>query len=385
MPFPIENAMRRLVLPALCLTLAVIDARAAEVDVWIGTTTPADGDSRGVYHLTLDEEAGRLSRATLAAEAVEPGFLAAHPSLDVVYSTGDVDGEPSVTAWRVVRDGERASLERLNAQPIGDGGSAHVAVDQTGRVLLSAQYGGGSAASFPLDDDGAIGPRASLIEHDTPSGVVADRQASCHPHWVGVSPDNRFVLVPDLGADRVFVHRLDPDSAKLTEHSAAPTPPGGGPRHFTFHPAGREGYVVNELELSLSRLTFDAAAGELMVVQTIPTLSESQKAAERFNSGSEVRVHPTGRFVYCANRGHDSITAFAIDQATGELSLIEQEPIRGAWPRNFALSPSGRWLLAAGRDSHTLAVFEIDPNTGELQYTLHTRSVPHPICVLVDE
>ena len=143
--------------------------------------------------------------------------------------------------------------------------------------------------------------------------------------------------------------------------------------------------MVNELTMSLSRLSFDQQQGALAVVQTIPTLTESQRAGERFNSGSEVRVHPSGKFVYSANRGHDSITAFRVDAQSGELSLIENEPVRGSWPRNFNLSPSGKWLLAAGRDSHTLAVFEIDQATGELQYTLNTVYVPSPICVTVGE
>lgn len=366
---------------ALC---AFGPATAETYDVWVGTTTPAGGPSRGVYHLTLDETRGRLSAARLVAEAEEPGFLVVGDDGRRLYAAADAEGVPSIAAYRVRGDDEdRVVLDLINTQPVGDGGACHVALDRTGRVLLSAQYGGGSVASFPIAEDGSVGPRASLLKHDEPSGVVPDRQGACHPHWVGVSPDNRFVLVPDLGADRIDVHALDAANARITPHGSAPTVPGGGPRHFKLHPTLPVGYVVNELAMSLSAFDWDSDRGALSLRQTAPTLSDAQRDGERFNSGSEVRIHPSGRFVYSANRGHDSITVFRVDPATGDLSLVETEPVRGAWPRNFNVSPSGRWLLAAGRDSHTLAVFEIDQATGALQYTLHTAYVPSPICVAI--
>jgi len=369
--------MRSILLTLLMATTTSITiASGAERDVWIGTATPHDGQAEGIYHLTFDDETGKLSRATLVAEQAGAGFLARHPTLPVLYSTGN-----GVSSWRI--EGKR--LEPLNAQPTGDGGAAHITVDRTGKVLLSAQYGGGSITSYPLAADGSIGERATLMEHADPSGVVKNRQASCHPHWVGTSPDNRFVLVPDLGADKIYVYRLDAATGQLTRHGSVDTPPGGGPRHFKFHPSGRWGYVVNEMALTVSVLDWNADQGELTLRQTIPTLSEEQKAGETTNSGSEIRVHPTGKFVYAANRGHDTITAFAVGDSNGELTLIEQEPVRGSIPRNFNLDPTGRWLLAAGRDSNTLAVFAIDQETGALRYTQQTASVPAPICVVVGE
>lgn len=357
-----------------CLT-----APANELDVWIGTATPAGGPSRGIYHLTFDDESGKLSEATLAAETSQPGFLARHPRLPVMYSTVD-SGGGAVAAWRI--DG--ATLTPLGEVPTGDGGPCHVSVDRTGNVLFSTQYGGGSVCSFRLSNDGSIAGRVSIVEHAEPSGVVPGRQQACHPHWAGLSPDNRFVLVPDLGADRIYIHRLNAETAELTRHGSVKTPPGGGPRHFKFHPTRPVGYVVNELTMSLSVFDWDADVGTLTLKQTIPTLTTEQIAGETFNSGSEIRVHPSGRFVYAANRGHDSITAYAVDPATGELSLVETEPIRGSWPRNFNLDPSGRWLLAAGRDSNTLAVFAIDADTGALQYVRETAEVASPICVVIE-
>ena len=351
---------------------------AAELDVWIGTGNPKS-EPAGIYHLTLDDQTGQLSSAQMMVERTGAGFLAMHPTLDVLYATGE-----SLSAWRIVRNQGDVQLVLINEQPTQSGKAAHVSVDQTGRVLMSAQYGSGTVCSFPLNSDGSIGQIASKIEHNEPSNVIASRQDACHPHWIGTSPDNRFVFVPDLGADKIFVYALDTATAKLTRHGAATTPPGGGARHFKFHPTLPVGYVVNELAMSLSTMSFDADQGTLKLKQTVPTLSEEQISAELFNSGSEVRVHPSGNFVYSGNRGHDSISAFSVNQTTGELTLTQQEPIRGCWPRNFNLAPSGKWLLAAGAESNTLAVFKIDQGTGKLQYARAIASVPAPICVLVE-
>jgi 6-phosphogluconolactonase len=378
--------MRTLLLSLFFVTTAT----AAERDVWIGTQQPRNGETPGIYHLTFNDQTGALSPATLAAEQAGAGFLALHPSLPVLYSTGQGTFDagatgPAVSSWKIVRTEGRARLEPINAMPTGDDRAVQLAVDARGQVLLSAQYWGGSVTSYPLAADGSTGAYVSLVEHDEPSGVVPERQQAAHPHWVGTSPDNRFVIVPDLGADKIYLYKLDAKTAELAPHGSVDVPPGSGPRHFKFHPSGRFGYVLNELAMTLSLFDWNAEAGVLVLRQTIATLSAAQLAESDANSGSEVRVHPSGRFVYAANRGHDSITVFAVDQASGRLTLVENEPIRGSLPRNFDLDPTGRWLLAAGCDSNTLTVFAIDPATGALRYTRQTVFVPVPICVLVAE
>lgn len=351
---------------------------AEEVDIWIGTTTPRNGLSKGIYHARFDSENGKLTQPELAAEISNPGFLALHPKVDVLYATGTIDGEPSLVAYRI--EGQELSL--LSSQPIGDGGAAHLSTDRTGNVLMSAQYGGGSTAIYPLKEDGSIGPQSKLVKHEGGSGVVDRRQDKPHAHWVGTSPDNRFAFVPDLGMDKVVIYRLNVENADLTPHGFGQNPPGGGPRHMKFHTSGKFIYVLNELELSVTVFAYDADKGTMTPLQTIPTVSDEAKAKETFVSASEIRVHPSGRFVYSANRGHDTITAFRVDQATGKLTLIEIEPVRGGWPRNFNVDPTGQWLLAAGRDSNSIAVFEIDAETGELTYTRTMVMVPTPICVV---
>jgi len=362
------------------LSAVAIECRAEMIDVWIGTSRAKP--SKGIYHCTLNTETGRLSNTELAAEIIGPGFLAMHPKLNVLYAVGTLDGKPCVAAYRIETAGNISTLRFVNSAEIGDGGAAHIAVDRTGKTLLTAQYGGGSVAVFSLNDDGALNKRTQIVEHQGGSKVVERRQESPHPHWCGFSPDNRFAFVPDLGLDKVVIYRVDAATSKIEPHDAAEVPPGGGPRHMKFHSSGKWVYVLNELALSVSVFDYDQNSGTMTRKQTINTVPPEQLAKEKFKSASEIRVHPSGRFVYSANRGHDTITAFGVDEASGELEVIERENVRGATPRNFNLDPSGRWLLAAGQDSHTLAAFEVDQETGELAYNRSVVTAPAAICVL---
>lgn len=361
-------------LSLLCFGGAVI---AEEAVVWIGTTTPRNGESKGIYRATLNLETGALSKPELAAEIASPGFVVLHPNGTRLYSVCQLPNrEGGVAAFEISED--RQSLRLLGTQPIGDGGAAHLAVDHSGRCLFTAQYGAGSVAAFPLDADGKILPRSALVKHEG-SGPNEARQKAPHAHWVGVDPKNRFLFVPDLGIDRVAIYRIDLDAGQITPHGSGRCPPGAGPRHMKFHPNGKFAYVLNELDLSITVFAYDAEAGALTPLQTIPTLPK--ELCEVRSSGSEIRVHPNGRFVYAANRGHDTIAAFTVDSASGKLTFVEREPVRGSWPRNFNLDPTAKWLLAAGRNSNTIAVFSIDQETGGLIFTGKSVNCPTPICI----
>lgn len=369
-------------MPMLTDTTDSGGAAAKEIDVWIGTS--AANPSKGIYHCQLNTESGKLTSPELAAEIRGPGFLAMHPEGHHLYAVGTLEGKPSVVAYSIEKRGKRPTLKLDNSLEIGDGGAAHVAVDPTGRTVLTAQYGGGSTAAFSLNANGSLKERTALIKHQGGSGVVPRRQDSPHAHWVGFSPDNRFAFVPDLGLDQVVIYKLDPASATITPSGVGKVPPGGGPRHMKFHPNGDWVYVLNELSLSVTVFDYNAKTGEMTAKQTIPTVPKEQLAKELFKSASEIRVHPNGQFVYSANRGHDTITAFRVNQDSGELSVIELENVRGATPRNFNLDPSGQWLLAAGQDSHTLASFAVNQDTGELTYNRSIVTAPSAICVLFE-
>ena len=372
---PLKAASFAIFLLLACFTM---DARSQEVDVWIGS-----GGPDGIHHFKLDTKQAKLSRPSVAAEIPGSGFIALHPNGEVLYSTGRNGKENIVAAFGIDRSGDKPSLTKINSQPIGDGGAACIATDKTGRVLISAQYGGGSVATFPIRDDGSLGERASLVEHGVGSGADERRQEKSHPHWTGTSPDNRFVCVPDLGKDAVVVYELDVETAMLTKHAEVSVPPGSGPRHMKFHTSGKFAYVLNEMKLTISCFAYDEAEGKFTDIQLIETLPTEMKD-EFLNAAAEIRVHPNGKFVYASNRGHDSIAVFSVDQETGKLTFVEHEHIRGSWPRNFCLDPTGKWLIAGGQYSNTVALFKVDPEFGTLAFTRSVVNAPNPICILFD-
>lgn len=360
-----------------CLIPNVAFAKAKAVDVYFGT---GGALTKGIYHAFLNTDEGVLSEATLVATVDGPGFLAMDPSKEHLYAVASVDGEPSVVAYKMEKDGD---LEEVNSEPIGDGGGAHLSVHPSGNFLITAQYGGGSVAVFPIGSDGAIGKRSQLFEHEGGSMVNVRRQEKPHPHWTGYSPDGRFAFVPDLGMDKIVVYKVDAEESVLSPHGEIDCIPGGGPRHMRFSANGEYIYLLNELALSVTTFSYDAESGTATKLGTTRALSVEAKRKEDFNSASEILVHPNGDFVYSANRGHDSVTAYRVDQKTGKLSVVEVEPIRGSWPRNINLDPSSKWLLAAGARSNTVSLFEVDQESGELTFmTKRIINVPGAICIV---
>ncbi len=354
--------------------------RSQDWDVWLGTGSGYD--SRGIYHCQLDGRTGRLSPSRLVAEIDAPGFLALHPDRQHLYAVGGLNDVPCVAVFRVRELGKNAALEGVDQEPTGDGRGTHVSVHPSGRLLLTAQYGGGSVSVYALGETGLIERRTQVVEHQGGSGVVAGRQDAPHPHWTGFSPDGRFAFVPDLGIDAVVIYRVDLPNRTIHPHGQTAMGAGSGPRHMKFHPNGKWGYVLNELAMTITVCEYGAEDGTLEIKQTIATVAPEALAREKFVSCSEIRVHPNGRFVYAANRGHDTISVFAVDQRDGRLSLVQVEPVRGATPRNFNLSPDGRWLVVGGQDSNTLASFEVDAQTGRIVYNRSIITTPAPICVL---
>ncbi len=347
---------------------------AKPVDVFIGTGSKA---SEGIYHCTMNLESGKLSEPKLAAEISSPGFLAFGPDKKHLYSIGRIGKDGVVVAYAV--DG--AKLTKLNHHPIGDNGAAHIAVHPSGKFLLTAQYGGGSVAVFPILENGQVGERSQLIQHKGGSKVVPKRQDAPHPHWVGFSPDGRFAFVPDLGLDEIVIYAVEADG-KLSAHGKATSVPGGGPRHMRFSKDGKFIHLLNELTLSVTTFAYDKEEGTAIPTDVAPTLSEEVKERENFNSCSEIVVHPNGKFLYCGNRGNDSVTVMKVSPK-GVAEVVEVEPIRGSWPRNINLTPDGNWLIAAGAHSNTLAVFSVDAESGELTFIPQSIvNVPGPICIV---
>lgn len=357
------------------LTLSPI-ASAETRSVYFGT---GGAGAEGIYSATFDTETGKLTAAELAHKIDRPGFLALHPDGTKLYAVATQEKEGGVAAYRIAADG---TLSFFHFEPTGDGGAAHLAVHPSGKFLLTAQYGGGSVSLLPLDGEGTPGT-ATVTKHEGGSGVVEGRQKAPHPHWCGYSPDGKYAFIPDLGMDGIVIYAVDPDEATITKHGFAESVPGGGPRHMRFSQDGKFIYLLNELSLSTSVFSWDAASGKATLVSTTPALSEETKAGETHNSSAEILVHPAGPYVYSSNRGHDTVTVYKTADGGAALEVIQVQPIRGAFPRNINLDPTGKWLLAAGADSHTVAVHAVDPDTGLLTYQRGSViQVPAPICIL---
>ncbi len=355
---------------------ATASLRAESYFTYFGTTGAA---TKGIYRSTFDTEKGQLAAPELAAEIGAPGFLAVHPDGKKLYAVANTASGPGVAGYRVGADG---SLTLINTSTTGDGGGSHVIVHPSGKFLVTAQYGGGSVAVFPLDGEGRLGA-AKVTEHDNPSRVVPSRQDVPHPHSCFFSPDGRFALVPDLGKDGMVIYRVNEQATALEPHGFAPSEPGGGARHLKFSPDGKFVHLLNEITLSVTTYAWDAATGVARQLATVPALSAEAKAKEASSSAAEIVVHPNGRAVYSSNRGHDTVTVYRRDPGTSALSVVQVQPVRGAFPRNINLTPEGGWLLAAGQDSNTVAVHKVDPQTGLL--TFQTKSivnVPGPICIV---
>jgi 6-phosphogluconolactonase len=232
---------------------------------------------------------------------------------------------------------------------------------------------------LPIGADGRLGEATSVVQH---SGSSADarRQQGAHAHAIVLDETNRFAIAADLGIDRLLVYRFDPSRGRLTPNQppAASLPPGAGPRHVAFGASERHLYAIDELSSTISAFSWDAGRGALTAEQAVPTLPPGYKGA---NSTAEIALHPSGRFLYGSNRGHDSIAAFRVNPASGALTLVEHEPTGGRTPRNFAIDPTGRWLIAANQDSNSLVVFRMDQQTGALERAGDSARVTLPVCV----
>ena len=345
---------------------------------YFGTYTKGDNAGKGIYVYRFDAGTGKMTEIGLAAEVANPSFIAIHPNNKYLYAvTEDASGEGGVSAFEI--DHATGKLKELNQVSSQGAGPCHVNVDATGRMLAIANYWGGTTASFPVREDGTLGEATSVLPHQG-SSVNESRQKEPHPHSVNFSPDNRFVITADLGTDELYVYQADPATARISPNNPPTTKvkPGGGPRHFTFHPSGKFCYAINEMGNTVTAFMWDAQRGTMEEAQMISTLPEGFTET---NHTAEVLTHPSGKFLYGSNRGHNSIAVFSIDPATGKLTTIERISTQGETPRNFNLDPTGTYLFAENQDTHTVVTLSIDQQTGRLTPTGQVLNIPRPVCL----
>jgi 6-phosphogluconolactonase len=365
-------------LPAVVLLLvplaALVSAANQEYIVYVGTYTREQ--SKGVYAYRYRPDNQQLTSIGLVAETKNPSFLTIHPNRKYLYAVNE--GDASVSAFAI--EGTNGQLRALNVVPSGGGVPCHLVVEKTGKYLLLANYGSGkSVAAFPIRPDGSLGEASSQLAHNGSS--LGSRQRGPHAHAAVLSPDHRFLFVPDLGLDQVFAYNVDANQGKLTPADPPSTrvTAGSGPRHMAFHPNGKFAYVNSEMGSLVTAFAFEAGAGRLQPLQVISTLPEG---FAKTNNTAEIEVHPKGKFLYVSNRGHDTIAVFRIDAKTGKLTFVEHSPSQGSVPRNFAIDPTGKHMFVANQNTDNIALFRIDGKSGRLRATGETLAVDAPVCVI---
>ena len=370
--------MRTFLMTLVCIVALNLQAAPKQLLVYVGTYTKTE--EQGIHWLKLEMATGKLTAVGKLAGQKNPSFLAIHPNKKFLYAVneiGNYKGEKAggVSAYSI--DPRTGALTFLNQQSSKGGAPCHLVVDATGRNVLVANYTGGSVASLPISRKGRLRKASSFVQHEG-SSVLKPRQASPHGHSINVSPGNKFAVAADLGLDKVLVYGFDAKGGKLTPAGFTKVAPGAGPRHFAFHPNGKFAYVINEITLTVTAFEWDEAKGKLSELQTITTLPVER--GKGMNT-AEVQVHPSGKFLYGSNRGHNTIAVFSIDGKTGKLKAIQHQSTLGKTPRNFGIDPTGKFLIAANQSSGDVFTFYINQDTGELKPTSHSVKVPMPVCV----
>lgn len=347
------------------------------------------GYGEGIYTSSLDA-AGKLAKPRLLAEQKNPSFFGLHPTLNILYVVtetmrNDKDHPAEVVAYRFATskpaddkstDNTITSMERLNAQKIDGDIPCHVTIDKTGRFLIIANYMNGSVVVFGIEPDGKIGAETCNVVHK-----IVDGKTKSNGHCSVIDATNRWVLVADLGLDRVFVYELDHKTGKLIpgEHSYLELPAGSGPRHLAFSQDQKQLFVINELNMTMSSASWNAELGKLKLLNTEATLPDGE--AKKGFSTAEVIAHRNGKFVYGSNRGHDSIVAMKIDAQSGKIARVANYSTLGKTPRNFRFSPDGKFLMAENQGSDSIFVFRVNEETGALVSTGEQVTVKSPACI----
>ncbi len=402
--------MRYAVCVVIALELAVLDVRAAYAQagdffLYIGTYTGfkyvhhsktygrGESHSQGIYVSRFRAATGELSEPALAAEMINPSFLTISPNHRFLYAVSEdplslgppLDHSSYVSAFAI--DSATGKLHLLNTVPTGGTSTCHISMDKTGKYVLTSNFGSGSVSVVRVKEDGSLGELTSFIQ-DVGRSVYAPIQDEPHTHSAVVSPDNRYAIVSDLGMDKVLIFHFDSGTGRLSPPGPpfATVYPGGGPRHFTFDPAGRFGYQLSEMSGTVDVYAWDSSRGTLTPVQRAQTVPHNFVGG---NHSAEIEISPDGKFLYESNRrtfseterAPDTIGVFSIDPQTGMLTPVEQSPTGGVMPRNFKIDPSGAYLLAANQISNNVVVFKIDGGSGRLTKTQTEINVDTPVCL----
>lgn len=348
-----------------------------EYFLFIGTYT--SGESKGIYVYSFNTSTGEAKEVSVAG-AENPSYLAIEPGGRFLYSVNQHGGRTGeVSAFEF--DKRSGQLRFLNKQSSGGIGPCYVAVDASGKWVMVGNYNGGNLSAIPVDSDGSLGTPAQVINH-TGSSVNKQRQEKPHVHATVFSPDQEYLVVPDLGIDKVMSYRLDPSSSEPLTPAEQPfinTNPGSGPRHITFHPKRPYVYLMNELDGTVS--VFSWSNGKMKTVQTIPSHPANYKEEK---GSADIHVSPDGKFLYASNRGKaNNLAIYSIHPSSGKLKIKGFQSTLGVSPRNFVIDPTGNYLLVANQHTGNIVIFKRNKNTGLLQPGPTQIKIPNPVCLKI--
>ena len=370
---------------SLWLLLALACTSGTNPDKVFFYVGSSDGSlTRSIFLCELDYSSGEVTLVDSFPGSLASSYLALSPDKKMLYAIDGTQTDPrnrysSVSSFRVT--GPAWKLEWLNRQSSEGRGICHVSCHPAGSYIFVANYTEGNVAAFPLGDDGSIMPASDIVQH-TGSGPDTRRQAHAHAHCIGPDPAGRYILATDLGVDKVYIYKFDPENGRLLpnpEQEYFSAEPGAGPRHFAFHPSRPLLFIVNELNGTTNACSYDRQTGRIKEINTVSNLPED---AEGPNYPAAVRVHPDGQYVYASNRvGHNSITVFKIGES-GQITRIQVMDEVPAHPRDFNIDPLGRFLLVAGQEGNAIEIFRIDKDTGQLSRTGLKVHIKAPACIL---
>ena len=355
-------------------------AKEEDFLVFVGTYTGHGSD--GIYAWRFNPATGEINPIGLVAKTDNPSFLTIDSSGQFLYAVNEIDtfknqATGAVSAFSInMESGKLKLLQQISSLGAAP---AHLSLDKTGHYLMVANYTGGNVAVFPVESDGHLGQSSSFIQN-AGSGGNPERQGSPHAHFISATAGNNFVMVADLGIDKVLIHRFDATTGSLTPSDAGfvKLNPGDGPRHLAFSPSGKFVYVLNELSSTIAAFSFETEKGEMKILHTISTLPEKFAGS---NTAAEILVDAKGKFLYVSNRGDNSIGLFDINNSNGNLTPVEWISCGGKDPRNIEIDPTGQWLFAANQNSNNIVIFRIDQANGRLTQTKQTLKINAPICV----
>ncbi|WP_442598775.1 lactonase family protein [Neobacillus sp. D3-1R] len=339
---------------------------------YIGTYT--NGESRGIYSFEFHTKEAKITNVREAAHLENPTYLNISKDKKFLYSVIKKGEEGGVAAFSI--DSNSFELKLLNSQMAPGSSPCHVSMDSQNQYLFSANYHKGTVDSYLLDKEtGWISEPVSIMNHE---GSGPDpRQEKPHTHYAGVTPNEKFLAVVELGADRVLTYEVS-ENGELTEVSRLNTQPGSGPRHLVFHPNGKFAYVMTEFSSEVLTLAFNYENGSFTQTQAISTLPAD---FTENNQGSAIHITSDGKFVYAGNRGHNSIAVFSVNSDNGQLQLVERVSTEGDWPRDFVIDPTEAFIIAANQNSSNLVIYSRDIETGKLTLLQSDITVPNPVCV----